>query len=80
MNTVSEATAPIAASERSVPWRRHRHRLILLTGDRAAAAREVGETLRVDEVVADVLPAQQLEVVRRAGRRAYGDDGRGRRQ
>ena len=39
-------------------------RLILLTGDRAAAAREVGETLGVDEVVADVLPAQKLEVVR----------------
>jgi Cd2+/Zn2+-exporting ATPase len=39
-------------------------RLILLTGDRAAAAREVGETLGVDEVVADVLPARKLEVVR----------------
>ncbi|HEY3091874.1 MAG TPA: HAD-IC family P-type ATPase [Vicinamibacterales bacterium] len=38
--------------------------LILATGDRATAAREVGEMLGVDEVVADVLPAQQLEVVR----------------
>jgi P-type E1-E2 ATPase len=39
-------------------------RFILLTGDRAAAAREVGEALGVDEVFAEVLPAQKLEVVR----------------
>ncbi|HEY0469416.1 MAG TPA: cation-translocating P-type ATPase, partial [Polyangiaceae bacterium] len=39
-------------------------RIILLTGDRAAAAREVGDVLGVDEVVAEVLPAQKLEVVR----------------
>jgi len=39
-------------------------RFILLTGDRAAAAREVGEALGMDEVVAEVLPAQKLEVVR----------------
>ena len=39
-------------------------RLILLTGDRAAVAREVGEALGMDEVVAEVLPAQKLEVVR----------------
>jgi heavy metal translocating P-type ATPase len=39
-------------------------RLVLLTGDRAAAANEVGALLGVDEVVADVLPAQKLEVVR----------------
>jgi heavy metal translocating P-type ATPase len=39
-------------------------RLILLTGDRAAAAREVGSTLGMDEVIAEVLPAQKLEVVR----------------
>ncbi len=39
-------------------------RLILLTGDRAAAAREVGAALGMDEVVAEVLPAQKLEVVR----------------
>jgi heavy metal translocating P-type ATPase len=39
-------------------------RLILLTGDRAVVAREVGEALGVDEVVADVLPAQKLDVVR----------------
>jgi Cu+-exporting ATPase len=39
-------------------------RLILLTGDRAAAAREVGDALGVDQVVAEVLPAQKLDVVR----------------
>lgn len=40
------------------------NRLILLTGDRAAAAKEVGEMLGVDEVVAEVLPAQKLDIVR----------------
>jgi heavy metal translocating P-type ATPase len=40
------------------------HRLLLLTGDREATAREVGEALGVDEVVAEVLPAQKLAVVR----------------
>jgi Zn2+/Cd2+-exporting ATPase len=39
-------------------------RMVLLTGDRAAAAREVGQALGMDEVVAEVLPAQKLEVVR----------------
>jgi P-type E1-E2 ATPase len=39
-------------------------RVILLTGDRAAVAREVGDALGMDEVVAEVLPAQKLEVVR----------------
>ena len=39
-------------------------RLVLLTGDRAAVAREVGDALGMDEVVAEVLPAQKLDVVR----------------
>jgi Zn2+/Cd2+-exporting ATPase len=39
-------------------------RLILLTGDRAATAKRVGEALGMDEVVAEVLPAQKLEMVR----------------
>jgi len=39
-------------------------RLVLLTGDRAAVAREVGQVLGVDAVIAEVLPAQKLEVVR----------------
>jgi heavy metal translocating P-type ATPase len=40
------------------------NRLVLLTGDRANVAREVGDALGMDEVVAEVLPAQKLEVVR----------------
>jgi Zn2+/Cd2+-exporting ATPase len=39
-------------------------RLILLTGDREAAARQVGDALGMDRVVAEVLPAEKLEVVR----------------
>jgi len=39
-------------------------RLVLLTGDRAAVAREVGAALGVDDVIAEVLPGQKLEVVR----------------
>jgi heavy metal translocating P-type ATPase len=39
-------------------------RLILLTGDRMAVAQEVGQALGVDDIVAEVLPAQKLEVVR----------------
>jgi P-type E1-E2 ATPase len=39
-------------------------RLLLLTGDRAAVARRVGAALGMDEVVAEVLPAQKLDVVR----------------
>jgi len=39
-------------------------RLILLTGDREAAARQVGDQLGMDVVVAEVLPAEKLEVVR----------------
>lgn len=40
------------------------NRFILLTGDRAKVAHEVGEILGMDNVVAEVLPAQKLEVVR----------------
>ena len=40
------------------------NRLVLLTGDKAKVAREVGEMLGMDDVVAEVLPAQKLEVVR----------------
>jgi P-type E1-E2 ATPase len=39
-------------------------RLVLLTGDRADVAARVGEILGADEVVAEVLPAQKLDVVR----------------
>lgn len=40
------------------------NRLILLTGDRMSTARLVGDALGMDDVVAEVLPAQKLEVVR----------------
>jgi Cd2+/Zn2+-exporting ATPase len=40
-------------------------RVVLLTGDRADVAQEVGDALGVDEVVADVLPQGKLDVVRR---------------
>ena len=39
-------------------------RMILLTGDRRATAVEVGNALGFDEVIAEVLPAQKLAVVR----------------
>jgi Zn2+/Cd2+-exporting ATPase len=39
-------------------------RMLMLTGDREAVAREVGEALGMDEIVAEVLPEQKLEVVR----------------
>ena len=40
------------------------NRLVLLTGDRAATAQEVGQALGMDKVIAEVLPAQKLEIVR----------------
>ena len=40
-------------------------RVVLLTGDRRAVAEEVGAQLGVDEVVAEVLPEQKLDIVRR---------------
>jgi Cd2+/Zn2+-exporting ATPase/Cu+-exporting ATPase len=38
-------------------------RIILLTGDRRIVAEEIGARLEVDEVIADVLPTQKLEIV-----------------
>jgi Cu+-exporting ATPase len=38
---------------------------ILLTGDNAAAARQVAATVGIDEVIADVLPADKVDVVKR---------------
>ena len=40
-------------------------RLIMLTGDNARTARVVGDALGMDEVVADVLPADKAAVVKR---------------
>jgi P-type E1-E2 ATPase len=39
-------------------------RHVLLTGDRKAIAVQVGQALGMDEVIAEVLPAEKLEVVR----------------
>jgi Cu+-exporting ATPase len=38
---------------------------VLLTGDNAAAARSVADQVGIDEVMAEVLPADKLDVVRR---------------
>ena len=40
-------------------------RPVLLTGDNAAAARSVAHAVGIDEVIADVLPAEKAAVVRR---------------
>lgn len=40
-------------------------RTILLTGDRREVAQHVAQSLQTDEVIAEVLPQQKLEVVRR---------------
>ena len=61
----ARSAAPRSARGARAPCARSAStRLILLTGDRAATAREVGDALGMDEVVAEVLPAQKLEVVR----------------
>jgi P-type E1-E2 ATPase len=39
-------------------------RLILLTGDKSSIAHKVGDALGMDNVIAEVLPAQKLDVVR----------------
>jgi Cu+-exporting ATPase len=40
-------------------------RPVLLTGDNAATARTVAEAVGIDEVIADVLPAEKVDVVKR---------------
>jgi P-type Cu+ transporter len=40
-------------------------RLVMLTGDNRTTAEAVARTLRIDEVVADVLPDQKMEAVKR---------------
>jgi len=39
-------------------------RTVLLTGDRQEVAQQVGASLEIDEVIADVLPAQKLDAMR----------------
>lgn len=38
-------------------------RTVLLTGDRQAVADQIGQEIRVDEIVAEVLPSEKLQVV-----------------
>ena len=45
-------------------------RIVMLTGDRRAAAEAVGRELGVDEVYAELLPAEKAEIVRRLQREA----------
>ena len=40
-------------------------RVVMLTGDNRTTAEAVGRTLAIDEVIADVLPDQKVEVVKR---------------
>ena len=57
----AEAREALAAMEE--PW--EVDRLVLLTGDRAAGRLvKWADALRMDEVVAEVLPAQKLDMVR----------------
>jgi Cu+-exporting ATPase len=42
-----------------------RIRVVMLTGDNEVTAKAVARTLSLDDVIADVLPAQKVEVVRR---------------
>ena len=47
-------------------------RVILLSGDSAAAARAIGESLKVDESFGDMLPQQKLEKIRQLKKSARG--------
>jgi Cu+-exporting ATPase len=58
---------PIRASTPEAIRRLHADglRIIMLTGDRRETAEAVGRELGIDEVIAEVLPAQKHEVIRR---------------
>ncbi|HEU5085530.1 MAG TPA: heavy metal translocating P-type ATPase [Acidimicrobiales bacterium] len=59
-DTVKATSAEAVAQLRALGLR-----TVLLTGDNARAARAVAAQVGIDEVIADVLPADKLEVVRR---------------
>jgi Cu+-exporting ATPase len=54
-----------SAREAIVALHREKLRILMLTGDNAVTAKAVAQALGVDEVIADVLPDQKREVVRR---------------
>jgi Cu+-exporting ATPase len=58
---------PIKASTREAIRLLHAEglRVIMLTGDSLVTARAVGRALRLDDIIAEVLPEQKLETVRR---------------
>jgi Cu+-exporting ATPase len=61
---VADTVKPTSA-EAIAELRRLGLRPVLLTGDNERAARSVGAEVGIDEVVAEVLPADKVEVVRR---------------
>jgi Cu+-exporting ATPase len=59
-DTVKDTSAEAIASLRALGLRP-----VLLTGDNERAARAVGASVGIDEVIADVMPEDKVEVVRR---------------
>src|SRR5690606_36226013 len=62
--TVADAVKPTSA-EAVARLRRLGLTPILLTGDNAAVARTVADRVGIDEVIAEVLPADKVDVVKR---------------
>jgi Cu+-exporting ATPase len=64
---VLEIADPIKpTTPEAVRWlKAERIRLVMVTGDSRAAAEAVARTLGIDEVIAEVLPQEKLEVVKR---------------
>ena len=64
------AADPIKASTEEAIRLLHadRLRIVMLTGDTAATARTVASKLKIDEVIADVMPDQKREVIQRLQR------------
>jgi Cu+-exporting ATPase len=75
---VADAVKP-AAREAIAALRRDGLRVVMVTGDNATTARAVGRAVGIEEIVADVLPEQKVDVVRgyqaRGARTAMAGDG-----
>jgi Cu+-exporting ATPase len=59
------------APETVARLKRHGWRVVLLSGDRRAAVEGAGRLLGVDEIIAEVLPNQKLQVVRERQRQGH---------